>query len=603
MRPVAGFAVMLAWLVACAGSLPEQAPAPRLAGPVPAIRAPDDRVQSAARRPLETKLLGLPLPPIHREHPEVGRLRGRGSLSIGTTRDGFVVNCRPLPLEGPHHRVLPVQAARGTNCGTEELVAAILRAAEAVAKRYPGAVLPVGNLSRAGGGDIPWSISHNAGRDADIGLYLLDSQGRPFFPRDLVKLNRQGIGDSSGAPVRLDVRRTWWFLRSLMTDSHVEVQWLFIANWLRDLLLNHARESGERPEIVQKVAAAMAQPNRAFPHDDHVHVRLYCAPDDLYEGCQDRGSNRPWYVDRRARIEARVRELRPLLRAGSDDQKAAAVTVLARLGRVEFLPQFTGFLAHRSPLVRLAAAQALRELGVSGVESRVVSYLRRGEDPRLMPVLLDSLNRTLRGERRVEALGDLLGLDREFQVDLGVFQIRRTIADWALEEIEHSARPLAVPVLIRALRRNPTMAQAISEALVRVTGVQVADSPDPKAWEAWWRRNRSRPPATWVFEATGAPESSAEQGSRLRELMVLAVEDDPRSRAARDAIRKVLGLRWPRESIEAWSILIRAALGDRTGLDDSAAGAMDAGDYPMAGTATRRDMKVRGPWGNPQPAR
>lgn len=575
------FVLLIATGLGCAGSIPEPPPRPQ-AEPDVAWRPADAGIVGSPRRGLETRLQGLPLPLVPRSHPRVGRLTGRGSLAIGTTRDGFVVDCRPFPLEGPHHRVLAVQARRGTNCGTDEMVAALLRAAEAVATRYPGAILPVGNLSRAGGGDIPWSISHNAGRDADIGFYLVDPDGRQVVPEDLVRLDGAGRAevtrpDGQAVPVRLDVPRTWWFVRSLLTDPAIEVQWLFVARPIREMLLQHAERRGEPAALVAKAAEALAQPRRALPHDDHLHVRIYCALDDLYEGCRDAGSDRSWHVARPDRVEARVRELQGLLRSRSPGTRAAAITVLGRLDRREFLPVFARALSDRDPGVRLAAATALREAGVTGVEDAVVRAVSQGSDPALVPVLLDAVNRTLHGGRRVEVLARLLDVKREYRLDFGVFAVARTVADAALEELEASPPPLAVPVLVEALRKASTDREAIRRALTSLTAFDPGPSGDPvAAWDAWWKAHRRHAPEQWytsAFRDAGVLSSGGALGPGDLEALARVVQGEADAGRPLEALRRAawrLLTRWaarldpkwrrpwPADSIEPWGVLARA---------------------------------------------
>ena len=259
---------------------------------------PDPRldvdVELSARRGLEPLLDTLPLTPIPRSHPGVGRLRGHGSLSIGTTRDGFIVDCRPLPTDEPALKQLEVQSHRGTACGTDELVAALVKAARDVARLAPGVPMTVGNIGRVGGGDLSWSVSHNSGRDADLGFFLLGPDGKPFVARDLVRLDGGLRGFADGTPVRLDLRRTWLLVRSLLTNPDVEIQWLFVSSPIRKALLEFAKQRKEPPGVQARAEEAMAQPAHTKPHDDHVHLRVYCAPDDLLEGCRDRGTNRPW---------------------------------------------------------------------------------------------------------------------------------------------------------------------------------------------------------------------------------------------------------------------------------------------------------------------
>ncbi len=575
VRGVQGFLMACGLVAGCAGSLPEPPVEPRPEAILPA-RPADEAADGFARRGLEVRLQGLPLPPIPREHPKVGRLTGQGSLAIGTTRDGFVVGCRPFPLEGPHHRVLKVQAQRGTNCGTDELVEALLRVAEAVAKRFPGAILPVGNLSRFGGGDIPWSISHNAGRDVDIGFYLVGPDGRQVLPDDFVRLDRSGRGEArvgdEVVPVRLDVARQWHLVRTLLTDPEIEVQWLFVSRPIREALLEHAKRRGEPEALVARASEALAQPRRALPHDDHLHLRIYCSEDDLLEGCQDRGTDRSWHVVRSGLLEARVRELKRLLSARSPRTRAAAITVLGRMGRREFLPLFARSLFDRDPGVRFAGASALREVGVAGAETVVLRALASGTDETLVPVLLQALNRTLRGQRRVEVLARLLGVRRQYRLDFGVFEVRQSVAEWALEEIEASPASHAVPVLIKVLRRADVDREAISRSLTRLTAFDPGEAQDPvRAWEVWWRTHRRLSPSKWYVEAfrqVGVLRGDTANALDIEALARVVATDENRRRGAWVLLREAtapLGDQWrrpwPADSIEPWGVLAKGIAG------------------------------------------
>jgi len=467
-------------------------------------RAAGDTV-GTGRRGLENNLYTLPLTPIQRHHPSVGKMRGRGSLSIGTTKDGFIVDCGVLPLSGDHHVVMTEQAARGTNCGTDELIAAILRAGSEVAVRSKGALLNVGNLSRIGGGDIPWSVSHNSGRDADLGFFLTGPDGSQVIPDTLVHLDRNGRGEVDGVEVRLDRKATWYMVRSLLTDKDIEVQWLFVAQWIREALLDYARSSGERPGLVSKAALAMAQPGWSNPHNDHIHLRIYCSRDDLLEGCSDWGSNRPWFVDRTRRIEARSAELHRCLRSMKPQKRAAAATVLARMGRREALPCLYRLLSDEESDVRVSAARAIREIGLWGLAKRVARRVTTMADDEAVDALLCALNRRLKGGLRVRVLTGLLDSESECSVDMGVFVLRRTVAEWALEQLAWTKEEDAVEALIGALNRPRVDVRSVHETLKRLTAHDpvMKDEEDDNgvigAWVDWWDRNKGRERQEWYI--------------------------------------------------------------------------------------------------------
>jgi hypothetical protein len=44
------------------------------------------------------------------------------------------------------------------------------------------------------------------------------------------------------------------------------------------MLLDHARAIGEPEGLIDLAAASMSQPSDSAPHNDHMHVRIYCPP-------------------------------------------------------------------------------------------------------------------------------------------------------------------------------------------------------------------------------------------------------------------------------------------------------------------------------------
>lgn len=537
---------------------------------MPAETAAVDSVSD--RRPLEPRLYTLPLPAVKRTHPSVGRLRGKGSLSIGTTKDGFIVGCRSMPVVGAHHRILDVQAERGTACGTDEVVAALLKAAREVAHKAKGGVLTLGNLGMVGGGDIPWSISHNSGRDADIGLYLLGPDGEQVIPGDFVAVDRRGRGEWQGTPVRLDTPRTWKMIRSLLTNRGIEIQWLFVADHVKDRLLDHARKRREPARIQKKAAQAMAQPGWKNPHDDHIHLRAYCSRDDLLEGCRDWGSNRPWYVDRTARMDKRARELKRLLRSRNPEMRAGAVEVLGRMGRGESLPRVVRLLRDRDQGVRAAAARALMDLGLWGVSDTVVRAFRRQTDPEVQEHLLRALNRRTYREKRARILAGFLASDTEYVLDNGVFKVARKVRRWALEQLVHTRGREAVDVLVKSLSRPDVDQARVQEALVALTArppsaVEATGGDTVTAWTRWWSDNGKDEPEDWIesgFRAAGVIVGEDSASERDIPALVRVVHGDPvRAHAALRMIVKITGRtlpRFPLGAIEPVPLLLNRAV-------------------------------------------
>jgi penicillin-insensitive murein endopeptidase len=211
---------------------------------------------------------------------------------------------------GDGYVIPPRWRARGSCFGTEELVLALVRAARAVSREAPGAQLGVADLSPRGGGPTLHHRSHENGRDVDLIYYAVDAAGRPLRPADaMIPYGDDGasrpypaaaIADGPPAggweptPRRFDVARNWVLVRALISDPQVEVQWIFMAEMLRAQLLAYAVDQGEPAELLERAAWVLHRPTDSQPHDDHMHVRVYCDAADRSFGCIDHGPVRWW---------------------------------------------------------------------------------------------------------------------------------------------------------------------------------------------------------------------------------------------------------------------------------------------------------------------
>jgi penicillin-insensitive murein endopeptidase len=229
------------------------------------------------------------------------------SVSVGITGDGTVRAPVELPFDGDGYTVPARWRVRQSNYGTEELVGVVVRAARAVDRAFPGGTAAIGDLSRRSGGASVEHRSHQSGRDVDVFFYAVDRAGAAVPPG--VAMLRYGVEGQAVrwspahgfAPpptpvpaVRFDAVRNWAFVRALLSDEDAEVEWIFIQHDLGAILLRAATAAGEDPALVARAAFILHEPTDSEPHDDHMHVRLYCDPGDRALGCSDRGPVRWW---------------------------------------------------------------------------------------------------------------------------------------------------------------------------------------------------------------------------------------------------------------------------------------------------------------------
>jgi penicillin-insensitive murein endopeptidase len=181
--------------------------------------------------------------------------------------------------------------------GLPRFTGAIERAAARVAQERPGARLTVGDLSApTGGGPLTGHLSHRSGVDADLLFFVTTLGGVPVDSPGFVHVGADGIAEDEAHDrwLRLDVEREWLLVRALLEDPQARVQWLFVSDVVQAILLEWALARGDSPEIIRRAQSVMLQPHPGGVHDDHIHVRTSCSPDEMAAGCDPIGPRRPW---------------------------------------------------------------------------------------------------------------------------------------------------------------------------------------------------------------------------------------------------------------------------------------------------------------------
>ncbi len=210
------------------------------------------------------------------------RLPAERAESIGSPNDGHLRGGVHLDLGRPYFRVVPAYESGDVRWGLPSLVNMIDRAARSVHKRFPGSVLDVGDMSQKGGGDLLRHHSHESGRDADLGFYVVDAKGKQIHARTFIKFDASM--ESPTVPgARYDLARNWAFVQELLTDPVARVSHVFVAEWVRQRLLAYARPRVSHA-LWERAALTMMQPHNSLPHDDHIHVRISC-PREAHSPC------------------------------------------------------------------------------------------------------------------------------------------------------------------------------------------------------------------------------------------------------------------------------------------------------------------------------
>ena len=195
-------------------------------------------------------------------------------MSLGSPTDGKLVNGCHLP-DAPYMRVTPVYSHDDNRWALDSLVSLVDRAAKAVRKQHPDAVLSVGHFSKHNGGEIDRHASHESGRDADLGFYVKSSTGKALYADHFVPFVADGTAPTwPGA--HFDDAKNWSLVSAIAGDGQAHVTYIFVATPIRARLLAYAQKIGAPENIRNRAAQLMTQPHGSLPHDDHFHVRIAC---------------------------------------------------------------------------------------------------------------------------------------------------------------------------------------------------------------------------------------------------------------------------------------------------------------------------------------
>jgi penicillin-insensitive murein endopeptidase len=232
--------------------------------------------------------------------PALGCVRAPSPLdpgssgAIGLPYRGCLTDAVELPEAGTGFRFLRHDAR---HFATPRFAEAIERAAAIVAELRPGGVLVLGDLSVAHGGRLLPHLSHRTGHDADLVLYATTVGGAPIEAPDFVHYGADGLAWDNTAHrfVRFDVEREWLLVKALLEDPDARVEWMFANHVIEAMLIEWARARGETEDTILHAEEVLLEPHPGGAHDDHIHVRTACSPEEEAEGCETGGPPRPWH--------------------------------------------------------------------------------------------------------------------------------------------------------------------------------------------------------------------------------------------------------------------------------------------------------------------
>lgn len=472
------------------------------------------------------------LPAYGRSDPDFPWLPGESthqSRSIGSVTDGFLVNARPIPKPHPHLDILPRQFERGLHYTGGPMYDLLVDAAEHVAEAHPESRVHLGNLSAPGGGNIPHSVSHNNGRDADVMFFTVDEHGEPTRPPDLLSMNDEGWFDGSEREetkfpelvLKFDVERNWRLIEGMIESDAADIQYIFVSNPLRRKLLREATRRGASAQTLAIAREVLVQPGGSTPpHDDHFHVRIHCTATDFAAGCRERGRPGPTFQPDRSGVRETVARAVDALENPDPEVRRSAIRRLAVMPRHSAYGAITERLADDDPTVRASAARALSDHRPAA--DALADRLAEENSPHAFAELLSAVAAV-----HPDPVDHLVAsLDRDVHVDMGSAGVlsAKALAANALARTEHRR---AVAPLIDALSdaSAPERLQIV-HALRLLTNHHFTGDVSARddtavdelvdAWQSWWDEHRDLDRNEWLvagFESAGFDVGALEMKS------------------------------------------------------------------------------------------
>jgi penicillin-insensitive murein endopeptidase len=219
---------------------------------------------------------------------ELGVIDDGTSVSVGKPSDGLLRAGKRLPDKGEGFMTREVWRTRGNRYGTDELLDLITGVGRRLATTSKIRLVVADLSSNRGGAAKKWHRSHQSGRDVDLVYFMRDKDGKPFEADAMRVFDREGRAvDGSG--ITVDIPRMWELVKLLITAPEADVQWTFLYAPIAQKILDHAAAIGEPELLINRARMTLKQPGDSAPHNDHMHVRVYCSAHDRAYGCTDIG--------------------------------------------------------------------------------------------------------------------------------------------------------------------------------------------------------------------------------------------------------------------------------------------------------------------------
>lgn len=166
----------------------------------------------------------------------------------------------------------------GRSYGRKDCVAAIEAASDYMRERVPDARVAYMDASTRKGGRFFLHLSHRDGNDVDVLFIGRTSDGDAWPQRPSlstigyhVKYNRS----RKHGGLTFDAKANWLLIEGFYNQKSSRVEAIFVEPYIREWLLQAARELKSPPEARAWASSVMIYAgDKAADHKDHMHVRF-----------------------------------------------------------------------------------------------------------------------------------------------------------------------------------------------------------------------------------------------------------------------------------------------------------------------------------------